>query len=68
MDYLSLIGISVGLAMDAFAVSITNGTAYRRCRVTQALKIACAFGLFQALMQMCIRDSVNRHTGTGSWL
>lgn len=50
MDYLSLIGISVGLAMDAFAVSITNGTAYRRCRVTQALKIACAFGLFQALM------------------
>ena len=50
MDYLSLLGISVGLAMDAFAVSITNGTAYRGCRVRQALKIACAFGLFQALM------------------
>ena len=50
MDYLSLIGISVGLAMDAFAVSITNGTAYRHCRVSQALKIACAFGLFQAAM------------------
>ena len=50
MDYLSLVGISVGLAMDAFAVSITNGTAYRNCRMVQAFKIACAFGLFQALM------------------
>ncbi len=50
MDYLSLIGISIGLAMDAFAVSITNGTAYRNCKRSQTVKIACAFGFFQALM------------------
>lgn len=50
MDFVALIGISVGLAMDAFAVSITNGAAYRSARVRDALKIALFFGFFQALM------------------
>ena len=50
MDYLSLIGIAVGLSMDAFAVSITNGAITRKIRPGFAIKIAATFGLFQAFM------------------
>ncbi len=52
MDIVSLIGISVGLAMDAFAVSISNGATYRRATVGDALKTAAFFGIFQAVMPM----------------
>lgn len=50
MDYLSLLGIAVGLAMDAFAVSIANGAACNRLRPRFALKLGITFGLFQGLM------------------
>ena len=52
MDYVSLVGIAVGLAMDAFAVCITNGAVCRRDKVNVrfALRLAFSFGLFQALM------------------
>ena len=50
MDYLSLIGIAVGLSMDAFAVSVTNGAVTRGLKFSHALKIAFCFGLFQAMM------------------
>ena len=50
MDYLSLLGIAVGLSMDAFAVSIANGAACKKLRPVFALKLGIAFGLFQALM------------------
>lgn len=50
MDYLSLIGIAVGLSMDAFAVSVTNGAVTKGLRPSHALKIAACFGLFQAGM------------------
>lgn len=50
MDYFSLCGISVGLAMDAFAVSITNGAITKRVTLRFALKLAACFGLFQAAM------------------
>lgn len=52
MDYLSLVGIAVGLAMDAFAVSVTNGAVTRNLKPSHALKIAACFGLFQAGMPM----------------
>ena len=52
MDIISLIGISIGLAMDAFAVSISTGAAYRRADARDALKTALFFGFFQALMPM----------------
>ena len=42
--------IAVGLAMDAFAVSITKGLAMKNPRLGSALKIALFFGTFQALM------------------
>ncbi len=52
MDYFSLAGIAVGLAMDAFAVSITNGAVTRRVTCRFALKLAVCFGLFQSIMPM----------------
>ena len=52
MDYLALLGIAVGLSMDAFAVSLTNGAVTRNLKVKHAFSIALAFGLFQAIMPM----------------
>lgn len=52
MDYFSLFGIGVGLAMDAFAVCITNGAITRRVTPWFALKLALCFGLFQSLMPL----------------
>ena len=44
--------ISVGLAMDAFAVSICRGLKMRRINYRHALIIALFFGGFQALMPL----------------
>lgn len=52
MDYFSVLGIAVGLAMDAFAVSITNGAVTKHVTPRFALKIAFFFGLFQSIMPM----------------
>jgi putative Mn2+ efflux pump MntP len=47
---MTLILIAVGLAMDAFAVSIASGVVIKRLHVKQALRIAIFFGFFQAIM------------------
>ena len=52
MDVISLIGIAIGLSMDAFAVSITNGAVTRGVTLGFAAKLAVSFGLFQAAMPM----------------
>lgn len=52
MDVLSIILIAVGLSMDAFAVSITNGIIIKDFKMSHALKIGLFFGAFQALMPM----------------
>ena len=52
MDYVSLVGIAVGLSMDAFAVSVTNGAVAKKVTPWYAVKIALCFGVFQALMPM----------------
>lgn len=46
----SVLLVAIGLAMDAFAVSIAYGLSFRRREHTSALKIALAFGGFQAGM------------------
>ena len=46
----SLFVIAVGLAMDAFAVSISSGVSLRRMRIKHAFLIASFFGGFQAVM------------------
>ena len=50
MDVLSILLISVGLAMDSFTVSICGGMTMNPIRIRHALRIAAFFGLFQALM------------------
>lgn len=50
MDYVSLCGIAVGLAMDAFAVCIMNGSVTKKVTPRFAFKLAIWFGLFQAGM------------------
>ncbi|MBW7573974.1 manganese efflux pump MntP [Caproiciproducens faecalis] len=52
MDFISLVGIALGLAMDALAVSITNGATVRKVTPKFSLKLALSFGLFQAVMPM----------------
>ena len=52
MDYVSLCGIAVGLAMDAFAVSITDGACTRKITARFALKLAACFGFFQLIMPL----------------
>lgn len=49
MDFISIIFLAVGLAMDAFSVSITRGLTLK-CNIKHALVIAIFFGGFQALM------------------
>ncbi len=50
MDALTIILIAVGLAMDAFAVSIANGMTITSNRRRAGLLTAAAFGGFQMLM------------------
>jgi putative Mn2+ efflux pump MntP len=50
MQLLTLIGIAVGLAMDAFAVSIAVGLSLKHVSLRQTFRLAYHFGLFQALM------------------
>lgn len=50
MGFAELFLLSVGLAMDAFAVSIGNGLSMKKSDPKAALAIALSFGIFQALM------------------
>lgn len=50
LDLPTIFFIAVGLAMDAFAVSVASGLAVSKLRVRYALRMALFFGLFQALM------------------
>ncbi|MBQ8927930.1 MAG: manganese efflux pump [Oscillospiraceae bacterium] len=50
MSYLDLFLLAVGLSMDAFAVSITNGLCVKDLKRSQMLWMGVCFGGFQALM------------------
>jgi len=50
VDLIATILIGIGLAMDAFAVSVSCGLTLQAPKRPKALKIALAFGSFQALM------------------
>lgn len=52
MGLITIIIIAVGLAMDAFAVSIVSGSAYKQLKVKHALRTALFFGGFQAFMPL----------------
>ena len=50
MGIIEIIVISIGLAMDAFAVSICKGLSMKKMNYKNAIIIALYFGIFQALM------------------
>jgi manganese efflux pump family protein len=50
LSLLSLFGIAVGLAMDAFAVSIAAGLAVAEVTPRHVFRISFHFGLFQFMM------------------
>ena len=52
MPMLSILLIALGLAMDAFAVSITSGISIKNLKARHALLVGAAFGLFQAVMPL----------------
>jgi manganese efflux pump family protein len=50
MDIATLIFIAVGLSMDTFAISITNGFTIRDLRISKVLTISLYLTVFQATM------------------
>ena len=60
MGFIELFLIGVGLAMDAFAVSICKGLNMRKMNYRQATVIALFFGGFQAFMPF-LGWSLGRH-------
>lgn len=50
MSFLEILLISIGLAMDAFAVSVCKGLAMTKMSWKKAIIIGLYFGLFQAIM------------------
>lgn len=52
MSLLTILGIAVALAMDAFAVAIAVGISLKRISIRQTFRLSWHFGLFQALMPL----------------
>ena len=50
MDLVSIVLISIGLAMDAFAVSVCKGLSMKKLEIKKTIIIGLYFGLFQGLM------------------
>ena len=50
MDYLALLGISFGLAGDAFAVAVSEGALQKNLKIYYALELSFFFGFFQSAM------------------
>ena len=52
MQFVTLYLLAIGLAMDAFAVSISNGMCYQGLKKRQMFMISGIFGFFQAFMPL----------------
>lgn len=50
MSFLTILGISIGLSMDAFTVAISYGCSSNKIQIKHKLLISFSFGIFQALM------------------
>ena len=66
------IGLGVGLAMDACAVSMSNGLNEPKMKFGKAFLIAATFGFFQALMPMigwvCVSLIVEQFEQFAKWV
>jgi putative Mn2+ efflux pump MntP len=64
MHPLTLLGIAVALAMDAFAVAIATGVSLKQVSLRQTFRLSWHFGLFQAMMPVIgwgVGASVHRY-------
>lgn len=52
METITHVFLGLGLAADAFAVSLSSGISIKHIKINKALKIALFFGGFQALMPL----------------
>ena len=52
MSFLEIILISIGLAMDAFAVAVGKGLAMKNGTTKKGIIVAIYFGIFQAIMPL----------------
>ncbi|MEA5509585.1 manganese efflux pump MntP family protein [Crocosphaera sp. UHCC 0190] len=52
MELLNISFLGLGLAADAFAVSLTSGFVIQHIKLHKALKIALFFGVFQGIMPL----------------
>ncbi|MFZ0034165.1 MAG: manganese efflux pump MntP family protein [Sedimentisphaerales bacterium] len=50
MELPAIIAVAVSLSMDAFAVSVVTGAAYKELHIRHTLRMATFFGGFQAFM------------------
>lgn len=50
MELITLFLTALGLSMDAFAVSVSNGLCYKNFKKREALFSSLSFGIFQGLM------------------
>ena len=66
------LGLGVGLAMDACAVSMSNGLNEPKMKLGKALLMAATFGFFQALMPMigwlCVSFVVQQFEQVAKWI
>ena len=46
------LGLGIGLAMDAFAVSMSNGLKENNMKIAKMLLIALTFAIFQGVMPL----------------
>jgi len=52
MGIVTVFFIALSLAMDAFAVSVSNGIALKNFKVSDGVKMGACFGLFQCMMPL----------------
>ena len=50
MGLTEIVFISIGVAMDAFAVAVCKGLAIKKINIEKAIIIGLYFGIFQAIM------------------
>lgn len=67
MQLVMILGLAVGLSMDAFAVSICKGLVMKKPRIKQCLIVGLWFGVFQMAMPLIgyllgelLNDSITR--------
>ncbi len=72
MDFLTVLGIAVALAMDALAVALATGVSLKHVSFRQTFRLAWHFGLFQAMMPvigwaggLTVRSYIERY---GHWI